>query len=236
MSSSELSEAADRLSEHARTECGFDPDAADDDLAAAATPGEAAEPPDACAFVDAGVVVDAAGVDADVTDQDGGGTVNLGVYATDGCSYANGAVSISTITFAGDMDDVVQSHVDSAEDNGGRVVTDVDLGTLPDSTVVTEVHGYMSITVLDATSGYVGRGGMTDRSRGRRRRGRSRTLRSGTAPPAAAGPGTGRLTPRVWSPTRPHPRRHRRRSAPCVRAVSERAYRVAAEYIDAPVT
>jgi len=148
---SDMDEAADRLSEHARTECGFDPDAADDGLGEAAASGTAAEPPDACAFVDPQVVVDAAGVDADVTDHDGGGNVNLGVYATDGCSYGNGAVSISTITFGGDPAEVVQSHVDSAEDNGGRVVTDVELGTLPaESTVITEVHGYTSITVLDA--------------------------------------------------------------------------------------
>lgn len=151
--SGETEEAADRVSEHARTECGFDPDEAGE-----ATPAgmgaEAATPPDACEFVDAQIVADAAGVSVDVTDQDGGGTFNLGVYATDGCSYANGAMSISTITYTTEVAEVAQTYLDSAEDNGGSVVTGVDLGGLPSSTVITEVHGYQSITVLEAPTAF----------------------------------------------------------------------------------
>ncbi len=161
----EMGEAADRLSEYARTECGFDPDAADqpvEEAAAGALP-EATDPPDACTFVDAQIAADAAGMAVDVADQDGGGTFNLGVYATDGCSYGNGSLSISTITFGGDVAEVAESHVDSAEDNGGSVVEGVALGSLPPSTLMTEVHGYMLITVFEAPTAFsIGFEGLSD--------------------------------------------------------------------------
>jgi hypothetical protein len=161
----EMGEAADRLSDYARTECGFDPDAADqavEDAAAGGLP-DAADPPDACTFVEAQVAADAAGMTVDVADQDGGGTFNLGVYATDGCSYGNGSLSISTITFGGDAAEVVESYVASAEDNGGSVVQGVALGSLPPSTLMTEVHGYMLITVFEAPTAFsIGFEGLTD--------------------------------------------------------------------------
>src|ERR671916_97602 len=68
----EVDAAADRLSEYARTECGFDPDAMDAEIGGAAMP-TAAEPPDACGFVDPQVVADAAGLPVDVADDGGGG-------------------------------------------------------------------------------------------------------------------------------------------------------------------
>lgn len=145
--------AADRLSEYARTECGFDPDAIDSEVGGATMP-TAAEPPDACEFVDPQLVADAAGLPVDVADEDGGADVDLGIYATKACSYGNGSMSISTITYGGDVAEVAQSFVDSAEDNGGRVVTDADLGGLPASTVLTEVHGFLSIHVLEAPVGF----------------------------------------------------------------------------------
>lgn len=113
----EVADAADRLSDHARTECGFDPDELDQDLGESAMP-TSAEPPDACEFVDPQLVADAAGLPVDVADQDGGADVDLGVYATKGCSYGNGSMSISTITYGVDISAVTQSFVDSAEDNG----------------------------------------------------------------------------------------------------------------------
>lgn len=152
----EMDEAADRLSEYARSECGFDPDESDEpveDAAAGAFP-EAADPPDACTFVDAQVAADAAGMAVDVADQDGGGTFNLGVYATDGCSYDNGSLSISTITFGSGIAEVTESYVDSAVDNGGSVVTGVALGSLPPSTLITDVHGFLLITVFEAPTAF----------------------------------------------------------------------------------
>ena len=160
-----MGEAADRLSEYARDECGYDPDAADqavEDAAAGGVP-QATDPPDACTFVDAQVAADAAGMPVDVADQDGGGSFDLGVYATDGCSYGNGSLSISTITFEGDVAEVAESYVDSAEDNGGSVVEGVALGSLPPSTLMTEVHGYMLITVFEAPTAFsVGFEGLSD--------------------------------------------------------------------------
>jgi hypothetical protein len=161
----EMGDAADRLSEYARDECGFDPDAADQGVEEAAAGGvpQATDPPDACTFVDAQVAVDAAGLDVDVADQDGGGTFNLGVYATDGCSYGNGSLSISTMTFGGDAAEVAESYVDGAEDNGGSVVEGVALGSLPPSTLITDVHGYLLIVVLDAPTAFsIGFEGLSD--------------------------------------------------------------------------
>jgi hypothetical protein len=161
----EMGAAADRLSEYARDECGFDPDAADQPVEDAAAGGipQAADPPDACTFVDAQIAAGAAGMAVDVADQDGGGTFNLGVYATDGCSYGNGSLTISTITFGGDAAEVAESYVDSAEDNGGSVVEGVALGSLPPSTVMTDVHGYLLITVLDAPTAFsIGFEGLSD--------------------------------------------------------------------------
>ena len=149
----EVDEAADRLSEHARTECGFDPDEMDSELNESVMP-TSAEPPDACEFVDPQIVADAAGIEVNVADEDGGADIDLGVYATKGCSYGNGSLSISTITYAGDLDEVAQSFVDSAEDNGGRVVGDADLGSLPASTLLTEIHGYLLITVFEAPTAF----------------------------------------------------------------------------------
>lgn len=161
----EMDEAADRLSEYARSECGFDPDDSDqpsEDAAAEAFP-EADDPPDACTFVDPQIAADAAGMAVDVADQDGGGTFNLGIYATDGCSYGNGALSISTITLGSDVADVADGFVDSAEDNGGSVVTGVALGSLPSSTLITDVHGFMLITVFEAPTAFsIGFEGLTD--------------------------------------------------------------------------
>jgi hypothetical protein len=149
----EVEEASDRIAEYARTECGFDPDEADEALDDVAFPSSP-EPPDACAFVDPQVVATAAGIEVNVADEDGGADVDLGIYATKGCSYGNGSMSISTITYAGGLDEVVQSFADSAEDNGGRVVTDADLGSLPASTVLTEVQGYLLITVFEAPTAF----------------------------------------------------------------------------------
>jgi hypothetical protein len=147
--SPETEAAADRVSEYARAECGFDPDAAGDTGAESAVP-ESAEPPDACTFVDPQPVAAAAGVTVDVTDQDGSGDIDLGSVATKSCSYGNGQMTISTVTYAGDVEDARENFIDNVESNDGTVVTDVDLGTLPESTLVTETDGFRSINVLDA--------------------------------------------------------------------------------------
>lgn len=148
-----VDEAAERLSAHARDECGFDPDDVAEEAGDVAMP-TSAEPPDACEFVDPQIVADAAGIEVNVADEDGGADIDLGVYATKGCSYGNGSLSISTITYAGGLDQVAQSFVDSAEDNGGRVVGGADLGGLPDSTLLTEVQGYLLITVFEAPTAF----------------------------------------------------------------------------------
>jgi hypothetical protein len=149
--SPETEAAADRVSEYARAECGFDPDAVGDTGGESAVP-ESAEPPDACTFVDPQLVATAAGATVDVTDQDGSGDIDLGSVATKSCSYGNGQMTISTLTYAGDVEDARENFVDNVESNDGTVVTDVDLGTLPESTLVTETDGFTAINVLDAAT------------------------------------------------------------------------------------
>lgn len=153
MMGGELSEASARVGDYARADCGFDPDAANVELEDSVMP-ESAEAPDACSFVDPQLVADAAGLTVDVTDQDGGADVDLGVYATKSCSYGNGAMTISTVTYAGDVTGVAQAYVDTAEANDGSVIDDVDLGGLPASTLITEVSGFRSLTVFEASTAF----------------------------------------------------------------------------------
>jgi hypothetical protein len=149
----EMGEAADRIGDYAIAECGFDPD----DVAESVDDGrfaDAAEPPDPCTFVDAQVAADAAGVTVDVADQDGGGSFNFPGYASRSCSYGNGSLSITTITFNSDPARAAADHVATAEQNDGTVL-DADLGSLPaDTTVVTEVQGMVSITVFEAPTAF----------------------------------------------------------------------------------
>jgi hypothetical protein len=159
----DMTAATDRLGDYARDECGFDPDAAGSEAAAGADSSTgSAEPPDPCTFFDPQLAADAAGVDVDVSDQDGESDVNLGAFATRSCSFANGQMALSTITFTGDVDDVRAEFVDNAESNDGTVL-DVDLGNLPESTLVTEVDGALSVNVLDAPAPFgVGFTGLDD--------------------------------------------------------------------------
>jgi hypothetical protein len=151
--SGELSEASTRVGDYAKAECGFDPADASTELEDSVLP-QAAEAPDACSLVDPQIVADAGGVTLDVTDEDGGADVDLGAFATKSCSYGNGAMTISTVTFAGDVASIAQDYVDTAESNDGSVIDDVDLGDLPASTLITEVSGFRTITVFEAPTAF----------------------------------------------------------------------------------
>lgn len=136
-------EAAVAVEEWATENCGWS--ASFDDPFA-----DAPEPPE-CDVLDveaAGAAAAAAGVDVDVTDSDGGADVSLPGFWTKSCSYGNGALTLSTISF-NDMAEVAASYVDTAIDNGGAVL-DVEVGSLPESTIVTEVDGFVTVAVLDA--------------------------------------------------------------------------------------
>lgn len=149
----ETDEAADRVGDYAIAECGFDPD----DAAESFDDGQVAdapEPPDPCTFVDPQVAADAAGVSVDVADNDGGGSFNFPGYASRSCSYGNGSLSITTITFNADPAEAAADHAATAERNDGSVL-DADVGSLPaDTTVVTEVQGMVSITVFEAPTAF----------------------------------------------------------------------------------
>jgi hypothetical protein len=134
---------------YARETCGFDPATLDNPEGS-----EAPEPPDACGLLDLEPVAAAAGVELDATDGDGTGTYNGGDFASNSCSYGNGAATVSTNTFASsDVAEQRQLYVDLAEGNNGSVL-DADLGDLPDTTVVTEVSGFTQITVFEATPSF----------------------------------------------------------------------------------
>jgi hypothetical protein len=108
--------------------------------------GEAPEPPD-CEILDAAVAATAAGIDADVADSDGAGDFNLSTYWTKSCSYGNGAVSLSTISFTS-IDQATEFFVDNI---GDGEFLDVELGSLPASSVVTVRDGLIAVTVFEAT-------------------------------------------------------------------------------------
>lgn len=149
----ELDAAVEQLDESARTDCGFDPDADDgpgDDPAAGDLP-EAGEPPDPCTFVDPAVPVAAAGVAVEVTEVDGGSSFDLGSIATRSCTFgSDGDVMVlSTITYAGPVEEAHDQFVANVEANDGAQL-DVDVASLAPSTLVTEVSGVVSVTVLRA--------------------------------------------------------------------------------------
>lgn len=108
---------------------------------------DAPEPPE-CDVLDAAAAAAAASIDIAVTDSDGAGDFSLPGFAIKSCSYGNGTLTLSTISF-NDAAQVPEFYVDLAVDNGGTVL-DVDLGELPDSTIVVEVDGLISVAVLEA--------------------------------------------------------------------------------------
>lgn len=106
---------------------------------------DAPEPPE-CEILDAATAADAAGVDLDVTDADGGADVSLPGFWTKSCSYGNGAMSLSTISY-NTLDQATAFYTDNI---GDGEFLDVELGTLPASTLVTTVDGRVLVSVLEA--------------------------------------------------------------------------------------
>ncbi|HEY8524056.1 MAG TPA: hypothetical protein VIL48_03770 [Acidimicrobiales bacterium] len=143
-----VAEAGERINEYARTECGFDPEAA-------AEAAEVPEPPDPCTFVEPSVVAaaaSAAGASVDTSDGYEAANFDLGVFAIRGCVYERGAMVVSTVTFAGGVDAVLDTYVGTTEANGGTVTDDFDRGGLPASTLITAQNGTTTITVFEAAT------------------------------------------------------------------------------------
>ena len=112
---------------------------------------DAPEPPE-CDVLDPAVVVEFAGIEVDIADSDGQGDISLPGYWQKSCSYGNGALTLSTISF-NDLDATTLFFADNlvdSEGNPGESI-DIDLGGLPASTIVTNVDGSTSVTVLEAT-------------------------------------------------------------------------------------
>jgi hypothetical protein len=94
---------------------------------------DAPEPPD-CETLDAAAAAAAAGIDVDVTDLDGSADVSLPGFSTKSCSYGNGAMSLSTLSFTS-LEDAQQFYADNLDVSAG-VVLDVAVGALPESSLV----------------------------------------------------------------------------------------------------
>lgn len=141
-----VNEAEDRINEYARTACGFDPEAAMDDVGFPESP----EPPDPCTLVDPAIPASAAGVEVDTSGGNDTADFDLGVFAIRGCVYERGTMVLSTVTFPGSVAEVVDVYVSSTEDQGGTATTDFDKGDLPDSTLITTAGGTATITVFEA--------------------------------------------------------------------------------------
>lgn len=141
---SEASEAADSAVRAWATDvCGFS-SLAEQLMGSFETP---ADPP-SCDVIDATIAAEAAGLTVDVSDTDGRATVGLPGYSTSSCSYGNGAMTISTISY-NTVDQAIRFFEDNMTD--GEFL-DTPLGTLPaDTTLVTTQAGQLSVTVLDAT-------------------------------------------------------------------------------------
>ena len=94
---------------------------------------EAPEPAN-CEVLDAEAAAAAAGIDVDVTDLDGSADVSLPGFRTKSCSYGNGAMSLSTLSF-NTVEDAERFYTNNLELSAG-VVLDVAVGSLPDSSLV----------------------------------------------------------------------------------------------------
>lgn len=116
------------VQEWATTTCGWVSASSADDVLA-----DAPEPPD-CEVLDPAIAAQAAGVDVDVSDLDGGGDFDLGGLATKSCSYDNGAMSLSTLSFNA-IEDAQAFYTDNLENAAGEVL-DTDLGALPATSLV----------------------------------------------------------------------------------------------------
>lgn len=94
---------------------------------------DAPEPPE-CEELDAAAAAEAAGIDVDVTDLDGAADVNLPGFWTKSCSYGNGAMTLSTMSFTS-IETAQQFYNDNLDVAAG-VVLDVAVGALPESSLV----------------------------------------------------------------------------------------------------
>ncbi len=94
---------------------------------------DAPEPPE-CEELDAAAAAEAAGIDVDSTDLDGSADVNLPGFWTKSCSYGNGAMTVSTLSFTA-IEDAQQFYADNLDVAAG-VVLDVAVGALPESSIV----------------------------------------------------------------------------------------------------
>ena len=104
-----------------------------DDVARRPLADDAPEPPD-CETLDAAAAAEAAGIDVDVTDLDGSADVSLPGFWTKSCSYGNGAMSLSTLSFNASR--TPSSSTPTTSTSAGGVVLDVALGALPESSLV----------------------------------------------------------------------------------------------------
>jgi hypothetical protein len=93
---------------------------------------QAPEPED-CEVLDAVAAAEAAGSTVDVDDLDGSSDVNLPGFWTKSCSYGNGAMSLSTMSF-NSIEDAERFYSTNLGAVDG-VVLDVDLGSLPGSSL-----------------------------------------------------------------------------------------------------
>ena len=123
----------------AESNCGWT-SAFDDPFADAPEPQE-------CEILDAAAAATAAGVDVDVADADGSGDFSLPGFWTKSCSYGNGAMSLSTISF----NSIDQGIAFFADNIGDGEFLDVDLGGLPPTSLVTVRDGLLVVTVFEAT-------------------------------------------------------------------------------------
>jgi hypothetical protein len=112
------------------------------------TIGPLPEPAD-CALLDPVVAVEAAGADIDAADADGVFDGGGPAFRTRACSYGDGAMYLTTVSF-NDIDAASEMMIGMATTVGGGEVVDVDVGALPESTVVVRFGNAVQVVVFDA--------------------------------------------------------------------------------------
>lgn len=126
------------VANYASASCGYQP------LDLLATP----QPPPLCDTLDAAAAAAGAGSAVDVAEADGSAAFSLPGFAIESCSYGNGAMTLSTLTFPS-LEDAVAVWSDLVTQSRATLV-DVPLGELPASTVVTQLDTTVTVAVFEA--------------------------------------------------------------------------------------
>lgn len=114
------------------------------------------DPSDPCTFVDPTVPANAAAFVVDTAEQVGGASDDLGAVATRSCTFGSDTdvMVVSTVSYTGEAEAARAQVLADVQADGGQVL-DIDLRSLPRTSLVTQVTGLVAVMVLEAPEPFV---------------------------------------------------------------------------------